>query len=281
MPDQAILPFADQWRADALSSMTCAYPAQPTVFCHDLGGHMLLNGSALVDAALSLPAECVELRGAGTAEKFLPMPVTPQALNEMFAGTTTENAWLMIRGLETLPAYRALIDALLGPVAALARKKTGSLHQPRAFLFCASARALTPYHFDPEHNILFHLKGSKRFFLHPDRPPYLSADDHARLHAKGKNLLGVPIVGGATAFDLAPGRALYVPYKWPHWVEVGDEPSLSLSVTWTSDWSLARDDGWRGNAVLRRLRLPHRLMPDWPNTTPVRTAIGKTAGRFL
>jgi Cupin-like domain len=290
MPQQTVdnimlhqpISFSNQcWRADALALMDCAYPAHPTVFSHDFVGHPLLESAALIEAAVALPSESVELRGAGAAGTFCPMPVTPQALDEMLAGPTTRNAWLMIRGLEALPAYRDLIDGILGPVATLARKKTGKVHQPRAFLFCASARSLTPYHFDPEHNILFHIRGPKRFSLQPARDPFLSIDDHLRLHEMGENLLGEPIGSEAAAFDLEPGSALYVPYKWPHWVEVGGAPSLSLSVTWTSDWSLARDSAWRAESLFRRLRLRHRPMPDWPKTTPVRSAIGAATGRIL
>ena len=39
------------------------------------------------------------------------------------------------------------------------------------------------------------------------------------------------------AFDLAPGDSIYVPVKAPHWVKNGPEPSISLSITWRSEWS--------------------------------------------
>jgi hypothetical protein len=270
----------DIWQADALAELAGAYPAQPLLFDHQLVGHPLLGRDMLAAAAAELPATHVEWRKASDAKAFVPTAPDAAMLKSIFAGAVPGTSWLMLRGLEDSPDYRALIDEILAPIAKLSKDKTGALHQPRAFLFLSTASALTPFHFDPEHNILFHLEGAKSFHLYPSEPPFLQDEDQFRLHGTGDNLLSLPEHGEAagTAYSLKPGQALYVPYKRPHWVKVGDAPSLSLSITWTSDWSLSRDAAWRGEALLRRLHVPTLAMPDWPQRAPVRSTLGKLSG---
>ncbi len=274
---------ADLWQADDLAQLDQAYPAQPILFSHGLAGHPLLDYASLARAAALLPASCIEWRKASEAQAFVPQRPSSEDLQALFARQGAVKSWLMLRGLENLPEYRTLIDDILAPVAHLSASKTGTLHQPRAFLFLSTAGAVTPFHFDPEHNILFHLQGPKSFHLFADKPPYVNDADQFRFHATGDNLLAPPndVEAGGTAYALEAGQALYVPYKWPHMVQVGDAPSLSLSITWTSDWSLARDAAWRGAALLRRIGIPAQAMPDWPATAPVRSLIGKVAGHLL
>ena len=53
------------------------------------------------------------------------------------------------------------------------------------------------------------------------------------------------------AVALAPGEAIHVPVKTPHWVQNGPAPSISLSITWRSEWSYAEADARAINRVLR------------------------------
>ncbi len=273
---------AELWRADALGQLASAYPAQPLLFEHQLVGHPLLERERLAKAAAELPLTHIEWRKADDPKAFVPTVPDEALLKSIFANDVPGTSWLMLRGLEDLPDYRALIDDILAPIAALSIGKTGQLHQPRAFLFLSTATALTPFHFDPEHNILFHLEGPKSFHLFPSDPPFLQEADQFRLHGTGNNLLCLPKHDDDEDFahTLKPGDALYVPYKRPHWVKVGNAPSLSLSITWTSDWSLAQDAAWRGEALLRRWGAPSRPMPNWPKQAPVRSALGKLSGLF-
>ena len=76
---------------------------------------------------------------------------------------------------------------------------------------------------------------------------------------------------------LAPGDALFVPYRWPHWVTVGDEPSISLSFTWNSRAGFEQNDAFRLNAWLRRFG----LSPGSPAPLPARSAVRSVAWRAL
>ena len=57
------------------------------------------------------------------------------------------------------------------------------------------------------------------------------------------------------AVTLSPGEAIHVPVKTPHWVRNGPVPSISLSITWRSEWSYAEADARAFNRVLRGMGL--------------------------
>ena len=71
---------------------------------------------------------------------------------------------------------------------------------------------------------------------------------------------------GGREFALGPGEALFVPVMAPHFVRNGPEPSVSLSITWRSEWSFAEADARAFNGLLRRLGLRPRRPGRWSET---------------
>ena len=51
----------------------------------------------------------------------------------------------------------------------------------------------------------------------------------------------------------------------PHWVRNGPEPSISLSITWRSEWSYAEADAHAFNAMLRRWGVRPANTGRWPH----------------
>ena len=70
--------------------------------------------------------------------------------------------------------------------------------------------------------------------------------------------------GYGMTFDLHPGEALYVPVMAPHYVRNGEEVSISLSITWRSEWSYAEADARAFNAMLRRFGMKPKPPGRWP-----------------
>ena len=81
----------------------------------------------------------------------------------------------------------------------------------------------------------------------------------------------------AQVAELAPGDALYVPFSMPHWVRAGDEPCISLSVTWQSSWSHRTCNAMRLNHALRKRGLATFETPAWPHSAPVRSTVYRVA----
>ena len=78
---------------------------------------------------------------------------------------------------------------------------------------------------------------------------------------------------------MSPGDALYVPVKAPHWVEVGDEISVSLSITWRSRVSDAEARLYRANAWLRARGANPMLAGHAPLRDRLKVFAARVAGR--
>jgi hypothetical protein len=269
------------WAEDsaAVSAFAGLYPQQAGLFAHDLSGHPLLTLAALAAAAARMDPKHVELRHAdrGADGDFAHLAAADRAPCAI-AAIADSGCWAMLRFAEQLPEYRSLMEAALAPFSARIAAVTGPLRDCHAFIFVSSDAMVTPFHCDAEYNILFQIAGDKSFRTFPAAPPFLAPIAEERMHASGNNLLDwhPDFADQGVDHRLSAGDALFVPYKAPHLVTVTRGPSISLSLTWKSDWSLAQDEAHRFNAAMRRIGLRPHPVPAWPDR-----AAGKALGAKL
>lgn len=240
------------------------YPLSTGVVRHCLADHPLLSREMLALAAERMdPAhvECRAANGRNGGEFAMAAPVADSPA-ETIRQIETAGRWVMLRFAEQLPEYAELIAALLGEMEPMMAATTGEAQRVAAFIFISSPGTLTPFHFDPELNILFQIAGSKRFVTFPPTPPWLPLAKQEQFHRKEDNLLDWEegFAAGETVHQLLPGEALFVPYKVPHWVQVEAEPSISISLTWRTQGSMEQDLAWRCNDWLR-LKGIHPALP--------------------
>jgi hypothetical protein len=139
---------------------------------------------------------------------------------------------------------------------------------------------VTPYHFDPEHNILLQLVGTKVMTQFPAGDARYAPDQtHEAYHTGGhRNLVWrEELADGGTEWTLSPGQGLFVPVMAPHFVKNGPSVSISLSITWRSDWSFAEADARAFNHVLRKVG----LRPKAPGRFPTQNKAKAIAWRAL
>jgi hypothetical protein len=72
------------------------------------------------------------------------------------------------------------------------------------------------------------------------------------------------MLAGGKEFALVPGQGLMVPVMAPHFVRNGPVPSVSLSITWRSEWSYQEGAARAFNGVLRGWGLSPALPGRWP-----------------
>ena len=250
------------------ANFVASYPEGPHKLRHNLSAHPLLEIDALAELGEGLPAHSVEYNRGD-----LPIGVDgkPESngltIGETIRGIEESNSWAVLKNIEQHPAYAALLGELLGELESEIVRKTGRMLKTQGFIFVSSPDAVTPYHFDPEHNILLQLTGQKAMTVFPAGNVSCAPDRvHEAYHTGGAGELswddGLACHG--QTFQLAEGEAIYVPAMAPHHVRNGPVPSISLSITWRSEWSFAEADARAFNAQLRKWGFEPRPPGRWP-----------------
>ncbi len=256
--------------ASALDTLSAAYPERPTLLRHDLCGHELLGLEALIGLAQRMRPVDVEYNRAD-----LPVGVDPAqtpsnglSITETIRSIEENGSWMVLKFVEQDPLYRALLADTLAALEPVVDPATGKMLKQEGFIFISSPNAVTPFHFDPEHNILLQIRGHKVMNVFPAGDETVApARLHETFHAGGHRNLPwrEDFTAKATEFPLTPGDGLYVPVKAPHWVKNGSEVSISFSITWRSEWSFHEEYAHGCNRLLRSFGLnpaPPRRYPD-------------------
>ncbi len=255
---------------DALDVFAGIYPEQPSLLRHRLVGHPLFELDTLVELAQRIRPVDVEYN-RGDLPVGLDPAATPQ--NGLSVADTIRSieecgSWMVLKFIEQDPTYRELLHSVLAELEPVVHPVTGEMLKLEGFIFISSPGAVTPFHFDPEHNILLQIRGSKVMTVFPAGDETLaSGAAHEAFHNGGHRNLAWrdEFTEKGRAFELTPGKAIHVPVKAPHWVQNGPEVSISFSITWKSEWSYQEADARSLNRLLRKLGVdpaPTKRFPD-------------------
>lgn len=268
--------------ATALAEFQRLYPETSGRLRHQLTDHPLLKLDRLVELATTINPAHVEYNSGQ-----LPVGVDPEAvpgnglsIEDTIRSIEDNGSWMVLKWIENDPAYRRLLEDALAPLKSVVEPTTGEMLALQGFIFVSSPGAVTPYHMDPEHNILLQIRGTKTMTVFPQVDDDLLSDqDHERYHTGGHRNLAWrdEFSAKGSAVSLEPGDAIYVPVKAPHWVKVGDALSISLSITWRSNWSYREADARGFNAFIRSLG----MTPKAPGRYPVQNHAKAAAYRLL
>jgi hypothetical protein len=253
---------------DDLDRLRSYYPEHPGKLSHRLTGHPLLTLESLVELGKRLPRKSVEYNAGD-----LPLGVDPDkvshtglSVEDTIRGIQECGSWMVLKNVDQDPAYKALLDEALGELATVIEPVSGEMLTKVGFIFVSSPDAVTPFHLDPEHNVLLQITGSKTMMIVPGEPDVVPDEKHEAYHTGGHRNVDWQddYRARGQAFELTPGDAVHVPLMWPHWVKNGPEPSISFSITWKSDWVYQEADARAMNHVLRKLGMNPSAPPAFP-----------------
>ena len=258
------------------------YPETPHIVAHNLRDHRLLTIESLAILGDALPPQSVEYNKADLPVGIDPalVPSNGLSIGDTIRSAETNGSWAVLKNIEQMPEYESLLMGLLAELKPHIESKTGRMLKPQGFIFVSSPNAVTPYHFDPEHNILLQLVGTKVMTQFPAGDARYAPDQtHEAYHTGGHRNLHWhdELAKGGTEWALAPGQGLFVPVMAPHYVKNGPAVSISLSITWRSDWSFAEADARAFNHVLRKIG----LKPKAPGRFPMQNKAKAIAWRAL
>lgn len=268
---------------DAMAALDAAYPLAATFLTHTIADHPLLKLDALRRLAKRMRPETREHNAATDLPLGITNAETPQnglSVDETIERIEDCGSWVLLKYIEQDPEYRALMHDVLGQIAPVVQPRTGAMMRFEGFVFISSPQAVTPLHFDPEYNILFQARGSKTMTLFPTADPDIVSQEFFETYFAGgpRNLpWREEWIERSQAISIQPGEAIYVPILAPHWVQTHDEVSISLSLTWRSEWSFHHADACRFNRRLRRIG----LRPAAPRLYPANNRLKSYGHRAL
>jgi hypothetical protein len=183
----------------------------------------------------------------------------------------TAGAWMVLKRVEIVPAYRELLEAALLSVAAAQGHKSlaeAGYTDVQGFLFVSSPNSTTPFHLDSEDNFFVQIHGDKQFAIYDNEDRGIASEDQIE-HAitKHRNLkFDESFAARGTVNELKPGEGVFVPYIWPHWVKTKGSYSISLAITWKTPAVKRRNDLYTANSMLRDRGFPQQapgVHPAW------------------
>ena len=247
---------------DPANHIGSVFPDEHFTVQHRLQDHPLFGVERLLELATFLPEQQIEWNAGNAAISQDPdkTPLNGLTPAQTVASIANNNSWLVMKNIESDPAYQEVLYDCLSDVEAIAGKRLTGLGDRAGFVFLSSPGSVTPYHMDPEHNFLLQLQGTKTMHIFDQRDrgvvseqeiesTYYGAGKHRNLSFRDE------LAAKGEAVILHPGDALHVPIHAPHWVQNGDAVSVSFSITFRSDQSRRNVRLHALNARMRRLGL--------------------------
>ena len=235
-----------------------AFAREPFAVEHHLVEHPLLTLEGIAELADELPRSAVERHRADQplVARAAPRTWTAARRTPSAPSPRTTPGWSSGTSSRPRPGGGCCTTASTRSQAHV-RGRDGGMMQREGFLFLSAPGAVTPWHFDPEHNLLLQIRGTKEMNVgrFPTRPTSC-ASSTATTTAGTATSTTAPAT--SRPFVLEPGQGVYVPPFAPHWVRNGDAISISLSITFRTRRSRAAERAHGLNARLRRLGLHPR-----------------------
>lgn len=240
------------------ADLAAHYPLRHFRIEHDLVSHPLLQLPRLIELTKELDRDRMEYNSGkvSVSQKAEDTPLVDLPPEEVVRQIETAGAWMVLKRVDTIPAYREMMEqALLSIARQLGHQNLdgASFREIEGFIFVSSANSTTPFHCDNEENFFVQIHGPKFFHLFDNEDRALVSEELLEsAPSKHRNL---PYEEGfearAKVYDLKPGEGVFVPYQVPHWVRTGESYSISMAITWRSADVVRRNKLIFMNAWLR------------------------------
>lgn len=209
---------------------------KPFPIKHQLVGHRLFTLPALVDLAAKMPRDKLEYNGGDLApgQSFETIPRLDMSPEQVIDRIENHNAWLVIKRVDEIREYRAILERFLADMFAAAGLPDQQYSHLEGFVFVSSANATTPFHIDAEENILTQIHGTKTVHIFDNEDRNLISERDMEISPSRHRYQNYrdSFEKRAQIFKLQPGDGVHIPYIHPHWVKTHDSYSVSMAMTW-------------------------------------------------
>ena len=240
----------------------------PFQFRHCLHLHPALQLESLLDAAQRIaqdPAKAGKSHfESGAPDRNSWFGARPQGatLVDALASIRSGSNWVILKRIHEDPAYRAVLHDILPQLSHVAGVDMAQeYYDPTMTIFVTSPGRITPYHMDGETNFLAQIHGTKLVYIYNGNDAaILSPAQLERYWTGALPKIDFPetLPHGHWQYTLAPGNGVFNPAIFPHWLQNGDDVSVSVSINFKR----------RANAVIGAFRTNRYLRKLGLNPTP-------------
>ena len=151
--------------AGAGASFDTDFPLKPFAIRHRLAGHALFELPRIIDLLRTLPRDQIEFNSGKVEIGQDPdkMPLFEMEPVEVIRRIQTASAWMVLKRVESEPAYRKVLEDALLAVAmhnGHSSLRDAGFYDIRGFMFVSSPNSTTPFHIDGEDNVFVQIHGS-------------------------------------------------------------------------------------------------------------------------
>jgi Cupin-like domain len=181
-------------------------------------------------------------------------------------------AWIVLKRADLNPEYGKVLRECMAELQELTGVNLDRVMKlQEVILFITSPRRITTYHIDRECSLLLQIRGEKQIsiFDRNDRD-VLNEEEIERFWSVDHNAprYKPELQSHATVYRLSPGAGVHIPVNSPHWVQNGDNISVSLNVNFQYR-DRFRANVYRSNYLLRKMG----LKPSPPGISPMRDKV--------
>jgi hypothetical protein len=167
-----------------------------------------------------------------------------------------KGAWIILFGAERDPEIAALLEQTMNQIESLCGYDLFSQVKVKgAYIFITAPRRITTYHIDFQCGFLLQLYGSKTIHVFDKADREITTEEELeKFWTKDTNaaIYKPQFQSRARTWVMTPGLGVHLPVNSPHWLENGDDISVSLSLNFQFRNSRLADI-YRANYYLRKL----------------------------
>ena len=210
---------------------------RPFMLDHSLSGHPAFTMDrlhSLLERSLSIPKKVYWNAGKKRIDqRWDDRPGRDFSIDEAFRRIRETDAWIVIFGADRDPEIHDLLEKGLAEVQEMTGIPLSKEAKSReCIIFITSPHRVTEYHIDRECSMLMQVYGKKTIhvFDKTDRE-VLSEEEIERFWTVDTNaaIYKPHLQSRASSFLLEPGKAIHIPINAPHWLENGDDISVSVN----------------------------------------------------
>lgn len=228
-----------QWRTvEPIENCRQILHQKPFRVTHALAGNPLFTVDALVEvakAAAKRPGDLYADAGdVKVTDKWGHIPMPDRPVDEVLHRIENAGAWIIMKHVEIDPAYAKVLNEFAEFVRDIsAPEQRQYLNSPEMLVLITSPKRMTSFHFDAEINFLVQVQGTKHVWVCDPKDRQTVTDEEIERYYSGHQNAGTykpGVEARATEFVLQPGEAVHIPTHGAHWVQNGNNISVSLSL---------------------------------------------------